>query len=116
MKSIFVDRKVQQSLKNLHAYERYVVTTTDKAGGNNAVFICKKFYHERILNELGACRGSDERKGKSTYKDLVCSMSVDSIIKSHVDFCKRFGIDLANSPTFIAIFPLVTQTSQKAIW
>ena len=70
VKSIFADREVQQSLKDLH--ERYVVTTADKAG-NNVVFICK-----RILSELGACPGSNETKGNSTYK--VCSMSVDSII------------------------------------
>ena len=50
---------MQQSLKDLH--ERYVVTTADKAG-NNVVFICKKFYHERILSELGACPGSNETK------------------------------------------------------
>ena len=34
-------------------------------------------------------------KGNFTYK--ICSMSVDSIIKFHVDFCKRYGIDLATA-------------------
>ena len=87
------------SLKNLH--ERYVVTTADKSG-NNVVFICKKFYHERILRELGARPGSNETKGNSTYK--VCSMSVESIIQSQVDFCKRYGIDLATAQRSLPYF------------
>ena len=89
-KSIFFDKEVQKSLKDLH--EKYVVTTADKAG-NNIVFICKKFYHERILSELGACPGSDDPKGNSTYK--VCSKSINSILQSHVAFCKQYKIDLS---------------------
>ena len=108
VKSIFADREVQQSLKDLH--ERYVVTTADKAG-NNVVFICKKFYHERILSELGACPGSNETKGNSTYK--VCSMSVDSIIKSHVDFCKRYGIDLATAQRSLPYFHWLPKLHKK---
>ena len=85
-KSVFSNKAVQQSLKDLH--EKYVITTADKAG-NNVVFICKNYYHEKIRNELGA---QNETIGNSTYR--VCSLSTDSIIKSHVDFCKKYKIDL----------------------
>ena len=78
-----------------------VVTTADKAG-NNVVFICKKFYHEHILSEVGACTGSNETKVNSTYK--VSSMSVDCIIKFHVNFCKRYGIDLATAQRSLPYF------------
>ena len=69
-KSVFSNKAVQQSLKDLH--EKYVITTADKAG-NNVVFICKNYYHEKIRNELGA---RNETIGNSTYR--VCPLSTDS--------------------------------------
>ena len=60
---------------------------------------------------IGACPGSNETKGNSTCK--VCSMSVDSIIKSHVDFCKKYGKDLATAqrslPHFYIGYPKLTK-------
>ena len=81
--------RVQRSLKDLQ--EKYVITTAEKAG-NNVVFICKNYYHENIWNELRACTGRNETIRNST--DRVCSLSTENIIKSHVDFCKKYKIDL----------------------
>ena len=108
-KSIFAYREMHQSLKDLH--ERYVVSTADKAGNN---VVCKKFYHERILSELGACPGRNETKGTSTYK--ACLMSVENIIKSHVDFCKRYGIDLATAQRSLPYFHWLPKLHKKAVW
>ena len=78
-----------QCLKHLH--ENFVITPIDKATGNVAI-ICKRFYAEVLIKELGL--GSSSTKG-STY--LKTTKSSDTIVRNHSTFLKRnFNINISD--------------------
>ena len=60
-KSIFADREVQQSLKDLH--KRYAVTTADRPAMMLVLFVRNFTTSVSFLNsELGACPGSNDNE------------------------------------------------------
>ena len=63
---IFRCKEVVNYLKFLH--ERFVIVPVDKASNNFAV-ICKKFYIEVLMKELGFCNG--EIVGNAVYKHVT---------------------------------------------
>ena len=51
-KSVFADPNVHKTLNSLH--EKYVVVPADEAANNvYIVFICKTYYYQCLVNELG---------------------------------------------------------------
>ena len=60
---VFRSKEVQQYLDYLH--DRFVIVPVDKASNNFAV-ICRKFYLEVLMKELGFCNG--KIVGNDVYK------------------------------------------------
>ena len=82
--SIFSYNTTRECLSNLHS--KYVMVPIDKAA-NNVAFICKRFYLQVILDELGLVGSSS-----STYTNINNS-TPDSIIKQHQkDMFDKFNI------------------------
>ena len=78
-----IDSSVE-CLNNLH--DNYVMVPIDKAS-NNIAFVCKRFYAEVLLKELGLIGSAT-----STYTKLD-EHSPEDIIKQHVsDLKQKFGI------------------------
>jgi hypothetical protein len=49
-KSVFKDQEAVKCLSSLH--DRYAIVPADKAS-NNIVFVCKSYYFECLIKELG---------------------------------------------------------------
>ena len=62
--SLFEDHNVINCLKELH--EKFIISTADKAS-NNFVFVCKKFYTQVLIDELGIDLGTLSCTGNNTY-------------------------------------------------
>ena len=82
-KSAFDDPSVANCLSKLH--EQYVIVPADKAS-NNIVFVCKTYYIQCLLLELGL---SEPRKCK-TYKPIT--LSKDEILTNHRSVLSSFNI------------------------
>ena len=82
-KSVFKDPNVRKCLNRLH--EQYVIVPADKAS-NNIVFVCKKYYHQCLINELGCNSASND----SAY--TLTSFSREEIISNHNSVLTSFGI------------------------
>ena len=82
-----VDVKV--CLSDLH--NKYVFVPADKAP-NNIIIICKGYYIETLIKELGLdnCPTST---GNSAYTS--CQMSSEDIVNTHDTFMKSLGIELS---------------------
>ncbi len=80
--------KFNDEIKRLH--QNFVVAPADKAA-NNYVFICKKFYVERICQELGIIIENGEIKvtGNDTYKPV--DKGIDELIKEHQELDAKYG-------------------------
>ena len=77
-------------MEELH--DKFVLVPIDKASGNIA-FVCKRFYAQVIVNELGL----RDPSGTLTYK-TVTDKSPNAIIDKHTKFLlKKFGINKPNS-------------------
>jgi hypothetical protein len=61
-KSVFKDQEAVKCLSSLHA--KYVIVPADKAS-NNIVFVCKSYYYECLIKELGI---NNNTSGNTTYK------------------------------------------------
>ena len=61
-KSVFKDQEAIKCLSSLH--DKYVIVPVDKAS-NNIVFVCKSYYCECLINELGIDHNTS---GNTTYK------------------------------------------------
>ena len=72
-------------LSSLH--DKYVVVPADKAS-NNIVFVCKSYYYECLVKELGIT----EHSGNPTYKDI--SFDKDEILANHKSFMASINITL----------------------
>ena len=72
-------------LSTLH--DKYVVVPADKAS-NNIVFVCKSYYYECLVKELGI----KEHSGNPTYKDI--SFDKDEILANHKSFMASINITL----------------------
>ena len=81
--SIFKDQNVVDNLSSLH--EEYVVVPADKAS-NNVVFVCKKYYVECLIRELGI----NGTSGNPTY--TATTLSKEEIIDNHKSIIASFGL------------------------
>ena len=69
---------------------KYVFVPADKAP-NNIIIICKKYYIETLIKELGLDNCSTP-SGNSTYTS--CQMSSEDIVNTHNAFMKSLDIEL----------------------
>ena len=92
---------VKACLSDLH--NKYVFVAADKAP-NNIIIICKRYYIETLIKELGLDNGSTPT-GNSTYTS--CQMSSDDIVNAHDTFMKSLGIELSEEDRSIAILPIL---------
>ena len=81
---------VKACLSDLH--NKYVFVPADKAP-NNIIIICKRYYIETLIEELGL-DNSSTTTGNSTY--TPCQMSSEDIVNTHDTFMKSFGIELSD--------------------
>ena len=79
---------VKTCLSDLHS--KYVFVPADKAP-NNIIVICKRYYIETLIKELGLDNCSTPT-GNSTYAS--CQMSSEDIASTHDTFMKSLGIEL----------------------
>jgi hypothetical protein len=79
--SVFKNTEVVNELRRLH--DNIVLVPADKAS-NNIVFVCKKYYYECLLNELGFTSTS----GNATYTRT--NLTKDEILQNHLSFLKYF--------------------------
>ena len=80
---------VKAYLSGLH--NKYVFVPADKAP-NNIIIICKKYYIETLIKELGLDNCST-LTGNSTYTS--CQISSEDIVNTHDTFMKSLGIELS---------------------
>ena len=81
---------VKACLSDLHS--KYVFVRADKAL-NNVRIICKWYYIETLIKELGLDNCSTPT-GNSTYTS--CQMSSEDIVNTHNTFMKSLGIELSD--------------------
>ena len=81
---------VKACLSDLHS--KYVFVPADKAP-NNVIIICKWYYIETLIKELGLDNCSTPT-GNSTYTS--CQMSSEDIVNTHDTFTKSLGIELSD--------------------
>ena len=81
---------VKACLSDLH--NKYVFVPADKAP-NNIIIICKRYYIETLIKELGL-DNSSTTTGNSTY--TPCQMSSEDIVNTHDTFMKSSGIELSD--------------------
>ena len=77
-------RRKEKSLSQ----NKYVFIPADKAP-NSIVIICKRYYIETLIKELGFSTPT----GNSTYTS--CQMSSEDIVSTHDTFIKSLGIELS---------------------
>ena len=83
-KPILQDEEVLSSLAEIH--RKFVIVPIDKATNNVAV-ICKRFYIQKLLNEVGVPGDSS-----STYK--LSDYDANNVIENNALLCEKFGITL----------------------
>ena len=81
---------VKVCLSDLHS--KYVCVPADKAP-NNVIIICKQYYIETLIKELGLDNCSTPT-GNSTYTSG--QMSFEDIVNTHDTFMKSLGIELSD--------------------
>ena len=77
-------------LSDLHG--KYVFVPADKAP-SNIIIICKRYYIETLIIELGLDNCSTPT-GNSTYTS--CQMSSEDIVNTHDTFMKSLGIEFVD--------------------
>ena len=82
---------VKACLSDLH--NKYVFVPADKAP-NNIIIICKRYYIETLIKELGLDNCSTAT-GNSTYTSS--QMSFQDIVNTHDTFMKSLGIELSDN-------------------
>ena len=81
--SVFKKPEVVNELQRLH--DNFVLVPADKAS-NNIVFVCKNYYYECLLNELGYTSTS----GNPTYTRT--NLTRDEILQNHLSVLNTFDI------------------------
>ena len=83
-KSVFKDQEAVKCLSSLH--DKYVIVPVDKAS-NNIVFVCKSYYFECLIKELGI---NSNTSSNTTYKPT--SFDKDEILANHRSFMTSLNI------------------------
>ena len=78
---------VKDSLHKLHA--DYVLVDADKAA-NNVIVVCKKYYIETIVKELGINNVNSNNPAYIPIDD-----SIETIVKSHNEFITLVGLKMS---------------------
>ena len=81
--SVFEDPQVSNVLSELH--DQFVLVPADKAS-NNIVFVCKKYYFNCLIQELGLNSNSNN----PTYKATTFSES--EVLTNHKSVLSSFGV------------------------
>ena len=81
---------VKACLSDLHS--KYVFVAADKAP-NNIIVVCKRYYIETLIKELGLDNCSTPKEN-STYTS--CLMSSEDIVNTYDTFVKSLGIELSD--------------------
>ena len=81
---VLKDPKVVEYLQKMH--EKFVFVPIDKAG-NNIAIICKRYYVEVILKEIGHLGN-----GNNTYEKTQKNLS--EIVEENVMYSKRLGLEV----------------------
>ena len=93
--SVFKDQEAVKCLSFLH--DKYVIVPADKAS-NNIVFVCKSYYYECLIKELGI---DNNTSGNTTYKPT--SFDKDEILANHRSFMTSLTFPLVKS---LKIYPI----------
>ena len=83
-KSVFKDQEAVKCLSSLH--DKYVIVPADKAS-NNIVFVCKSYYFECLIKELGI---NSNTSSNTTYNPT--SFDKDEILANHRSFMTSLNI------------------------
>ena len=86
VKPILKDETVAAYLTQIQS--KFVLVPIDKAA-NNIAIICKKFYIEKLLLEIGLNDTPSE-----TYKRS--SKNIDEVIGTNIDLCKSFHLEVSD--------------------
>ena len=78
---------VKDTLHTLHA--NYVLVPADKAA-NNAIIVCKKYYIDTLVKELGI---NNVNINNPTY--IPTDDSFETIMKSHNQFITSVGLEIS---------------------
>lgn len=81
-KPFLQDEEVQSALSDLH--KNFVVVPIDKAS-NNVALICKRFYIQKLLDEVGVPGDSSP-----TYK--LSGRDPGDIVNDNISLCEKFGL------------------------
>ena len=84
VKPVLKDKEVLKSLSDLHS--KFVVVPIDKASSNVAI-ICKRYYIQKLLNEVGV-----PGNASPTYK--LSETDPNDVIFNNALLCEKFGITL----------------------
>ena len=85
---ILNDPDVKDILRRLH--DDFLLVPADKAA-NNVILVCKKYYFETLIKELGI--NTTSVSPNSTY--IPSTDSFDEILKSHCKFIKSVGLEIS---------------------
>ena len=85
---ILNDPEVKDTLRRLH--DDLVLVPADKAA-NNVIIVCKKYYVETLIKELGI--NTTNISPNSTY--IPSTDSSDEILKSHCKFIESVGLEMS---------------------
>ena len=84
VKQVLKQQDVIEDLRKLH--DKFVLVPIDKAGNNKAI-ICKRYYAEVILKEIG-----EIGTGNSTY--YKTSKNIGEIVEENIMYSKHLGLDV----------------------
>ena len=84
---VLENHSVKECLKQLH--EKFVFVPADKAG-NNVIIVCKRYYIETLVKELGMDKPTSNNP---TYQP--CDIPVDTIINTHQLFVSSVGLKVS---------------------
>ena len=93
------DEEVQAALSDLH--KNFVVVPIDKAS-NNVALICKRFYIQKLLDEVGVPGDSSP-----TYK--LSDRDPGDIVNDNISLCEKFGLSVEKKVTDASIHVLDAQ-------
>ena len=83
-KPVLQDEAIKSALADLHT--KFVVVPIDKAS-NNVAIICKRFYIQKLLNEVGIPGDTSP-----TYK--LSGKDPNEVIQNNAEYCEKVGISL----------------------
>ena len=86
VKQVLKDPDVKSYLTDLHS--KFVLVPIDKAS-NNVAIICKRFYIEKLLFEVGLCGNPND-----AYQ--ISDINPSNIIDNNIHFCKSLNLSINN--------------------